>query len=87
MEEAKYNLAYATDSYVSRAIGAVAFWGFLALLVWLSAGSVWWTFLFGTIAVLALWVRAKMIVDKYHRRFNTKAELLAFVQGLPEDAE
>lgn len=57
----------------------------MAFLIWLSRDSTWWTFLFGALALLSFVSRFKTAFDKYHKRFTTKAELMAFVDGLPDD--
>ena len=82
-EKPQYNLIYLTDSWLQRTIGSMLFYGFLAFLVWLGNGSVWWTFLFGTIAFLGIVGRMKYYWDNYHRWFTSKADLLEFVQKLP----
>lgn len=83
-KKTQYSLLYLTDSWAQRTLGTVLFYGFLAFLVWLSNGSTWWTFLFGTIAFLGIVGRAKFIWDRYHHQFTSKAELKAFVEQLPE---
>jgi len=83
----KYNITYDPASYTHRMLGLFSFYAFLTLLVWLSNGSTWWTFLFGSIALLALTVRIKIMYDICHNSFHTKAELLKFVNDLPDDNE
>jgi hypothetical protein len=80
----EYHVYYEPGSRLANEAGTFLFYGFLGFLVWLSQGSVWWTFLFGTIALLALMARIKLLYDKAHRKFNTKAELVAYVATLPE---
>ena len=82
----KYHLTYVPDTFVQRAIEFFVFYGFLGFLVWLSAGSRWWTFFFGVIALMAFAVRTKQAFDKFYNRFDTKTDLLEFVKSLPDDA-
>lgn len=81
----KYHLTYVPDTFLQRTIEFLTFYGFLGFLVWLSDGSTWWTFFFGLVALLGVSIRAKQQYDKYYNRFDTKAELLAFVEALPDD--
>ncbi len=84
MDIEKYSITYQTGNPIGRTVEALVMWGFLGFLVYLSRGSVWWTFLFGTIAILAVAGRLAHLYKNNHKRFNTKAELRAFVDSLPE---
>lgn len=68
---------------MARTAETLICWGFLGFLCWLGRGSVWWTFLFGTVAFFAIAGRMKHVWDNYCKRFSTKEELRAFVESLP----
>jgi hypothetical protein len=80
----EYHVYYEPGSRVANEAATFLFYAFLGFLVWLSKGSVWWTFLFGTMALLAMFARIKLLMDKAHRKFNSKAELVDYVATLPE---
>lgn len=83
-EQPKYTVMYQPGSPIGRTVETLTCWGFLGFLCWLGSDSVWWTFLFGTVAFFAIIGRFKYVWDHYCKRFNTKAEMRAFVESLPE---
>lgn len=80
----KYHLTYESSSMTQRFFSFLFFYAFLGFLVWLSNGSTWWTFLFGTIALLAIAFRVKSTFDDAYHTFYTKVELIDFVNNLPD---
>lgn len=81
----KYNITYDPHPWAKRFIGTTMFYMFLGFLVWLSIGSTWWTFFFGTMALLVIFGRILKMYDEGYHPFHTKAELVAFVDALPDD--
>jgi hypothetical protein len=79
----KYTILYDPNSKLDDWLHAIPFYSFLGFLVWLSQGSTWWTFFFGTIAFLAVAGRFKSTYDKTWRKFSSKEELIAYVENLP----
>jgi hypothetical protein len=80
----EYHVYYEPGPWVVNELSTWLFYGFLGFLMWLSRDSVWWTFLFGSLALLALVARIKLLLNNAHRKFYSKAELVAYVATLPE---
>ena len=80
----KYNLMYDPKPWRQRVIGTMIFYAFLAFLVWLSIGSIWWTFFFGSVAIFAFSVHILKEYEEGYNCFHTKAELITFVESLPD---
>jgi len=82
-----YFFTYIKDSWIKRIVGAALFWLYIGFLVWLSLGSTFWTFIFGTLAMVSMATRVLLKWKEYHHSFSTKQRLLMFVQGLPDDKQ
>ena len=83
--KADYSLTYIKDAWAKRIAGMTLFWLYIGFLVWLSLGSTFWTFIFGTLAIGSIATRFTLMWKEHHYSFSTKQELMAFVQGLPDD--
>lgn len=80
-----YHLIYVKDSWAKRIVGVMLFYGYLGFLVWLSIGSTFWTFIFGTLAIISILTRMLLRWKDYNHSFSTKRDLVAFVEGLPDN--
>lgn len=84
-ESSEYNVIYDQRPLGQRVAAMFMFWIFLAFMVWLSQGSTWWTFFFGLFALVVFAARILNFYDKNYCKFYTKAELLDFVNSLPDE--
>ena len=57
----------------------------LAFSIYISQGSTFWTFITGIMFIGFIAARSASLVYRSKRSFKTKAELLAWVNQLPED--
>jgi len=59
----------------------------LWLAVYVSRDSAWWTFVTGATALCLSYVRIISLITKDRNVFESKKDLLAWVNSLPEDNE
>ena len=85
MKDEKYRIFRVKQTWIQSAMSNMFTMTFIALCAWISKDSTWWTFLTGCIFLFWASVRISSIYKESTNEFNTKKELLAWVNSLPDD--
>ena len=80
--EIKYAVFDRSESLLSSIIKDTFSLAVLALMVYISKDSTWWTLVTGLMFIAFLAGKAAVIIGESHKRFHTKEELSKWVESL-----
>lgn len=86
MKDDKYKIFKIKQTWVQSAISNMFTMLFIALCAYVSKDSAWWTFVTACIFLFWMSVRIASIHKESINEFNTKQELLDWVNSLPDDS-
>lgn len=71
-----------TESVRESVFKSTVYFSFLIFCIWISQGSKWWTFVTGTLFLIAFFSRCAVVLKQRTKVFKSKEELLKWATEL-----
>jgi membrane protein YdbS with pleckstrin-like domain len=80
--EIKYAVFDGRESLISSIVKDIFSFVTIALLVYVSRDSAWWTLVTGLMFIIWMIVKVGKMLGERHKRFHTKEELIKWAESL-----